>query len=64
MSGRYLQPGMCLLSRVSREAVLEGAVITETRLIHPGSCRGTVVLGSRAGIRCKAGLSAISVALN
>lgn len=59
----HLQPGMCLLCRVGREAVLEEAVITETRLIHPGSCRGRTVLGSRAGIRCKAGLSAVSEAL-
>lgn len=55
---------MCLLSRGGREAVLEGAVITETRLIRPGSCRGSMVLGSRAGVRCKAGLSAVWVAPN
>lgn len=62
MPGRYLLHGMCWLSRVGREAVLEGAVITETRLIPPGSYRGTAVLGSTAGIRCKARLSAVSVA--
>ncbi|XP_017599735.1 PREDICTED: phospholipid phosphatase 1 [Corvus brachyrhynchos] len=62
MSGRYLQPGMCLLSPVGREAVLEGTVITETRFIHPGSCRGTVVLGSRAGIRSGLPLGVLNLA--